>query len=322
VAGSFNGWTADNCPMDPGEGGVWDLFIPGLQQFDTYHYVIETQTGERLYKADPFAFHTETRPAVWSKLYDLSGFQWNDEPWLRFRASKAVQTCPLNIYELHLGSWRRDGDGNLLSYREITKWLVPYVKEMGYSCVELLPVAEHTADERYGFLCSNFFAPTSRFGTPHDFMYLVDQLHQAGVGVILDWTPACFPQSDFGLSRFDGAPCFEYADPQKAIYPSLPAYFFDFGKGAVRSYLTSCAMYWMRLFHVDGLRMDSVSNMIYLDYGGRCWKPNARGGRENLEAVSLLRHLNNRIHGEFPGTITVADETTTWPFVTHSTKKG
>ena len=321
VSGSFNNWTPDEYPMEQIGGGIWALFVAGLEQYDTYQYVIQTYTGERLHKADPYAFHTETRPAVWSKLYDLSGFQWNDQPWMRLRGSKPAEECPLNIYELHLGSWRRDGEGRLLSYREITKWLVPYVKEMGFTHVELLPVAEHTRDERYGFLCSNFFAPTSRFGTPHDFMYLVDQLHRAGVGILLDWTPACFPQYDFGLSRFDGDPCYEYADPQKAVFPNLPANFFDFSRGQVRSFLTSCALFWMRMYHLDGLRMDSVSNMIYLDYGGKRWHPNANGGRENLEAVSLLRHLNKLIHGEFPGTVTIADETTTWPYVTHALKK-
>lgn len=321
VSGSFNNWTPDEYAMHQNGGGIWELFIPGLQQYDTYQFVIQTTFGERLHKADPFAFHTETRPAVWSKLYDLSGFQWNDQPWMRLRAERPVEICPLNIYELHLGSWRRDGEGRLLSYREITKWLVPYVKEMGFTAVELLPVAEHTRDERYGFLCSNFFAPTSRFGTPHDFMYLVDQLHQAGIGIILDWTPACFPQTDFGLSRFDGGPCYEYADPEKAVFPCLPANFFDFGRGQVRSFLISCAMFWMRMYHVDGLRMDSVSHMVYLDYGGRGWKPNANGGRENLEAVSLLRYINDRIRREMPGSITVADETTTWPYVTASPKR-
>ncbi|MEE3394396.1 MAG: alpha-amylase family glycosyl hydrolase, partial [Candidatus Onthomonas sp.] len=316
VAGPFNGWTADNYPMHALSGGIWECFAPGLQTFDSYQYLIETQSGKRIRKSDPFAFHAETRPGVCSKLFDLSGYDWNDGPWLEFRSRRDVRRQALNIYELHLGSWRRTGDGRYLSYREIAKWLVPYVKEMGFTAVEFLPVMEHSADATWGYQCTGYFAPTSRFGTPHDFMYLVDQLHQAGVAVLLDWVPAHFPTDPHGLAQFDGTPCFESDDPKQADLPVWRTKCFDLGKGEVQSFLTSCALFWIRQYHIDGLRMDGASSVIYLGYDKGLWHPDWTDGERNLQAVVFLRHLNTAIHSQFPAVITAAEETTVWRSMT------
>ena len=322
VAGPFNGWTADNYPMHALPGGIWECFAPGLQTFDSYQYLIETQTGKRIRKSDPFAFHAETRPGVCSKLFDLSGYDWNDGPWLEFRSRRDVRRQALNIYELHLGSWRRTGDGRYLSYREIAKWLVPYVKEMGFTAVEFLPVMEHSADATWGYQCTGYFAPTSRFGTPHDFMYLVDQLHQAGVAVLLDWVPAHFPTDPHGLAQFDGTPCFESDDPKQADLPVWRTKCFDFGKGEVQSFLTSCALFWIRQYHIDGLRMDGASSVIYLGYDKGLWHPDWTDGERNLQAVVFLRHLNTAIHSQFPAVITAAEETTVWRSMTSEPESG
>lgn len=316
IVGSFNNWTEGASQMHLLPGGIWERFLPGLQVYDSYQYSIETQAGTFLRKADPFAFHAETRPSTASKLYDLSGYSWQDQPWLDYRARRPAARRPLNIYELHLGSWRRTGDGRFLSYRELAKWLVPYVKEMGFTAVELLPVTEHLFDDSWGYLCTGYFAPTSRFGPPHDFMYLVDQLHQAGVAVLLDWVPAYFPQDAHGLIQFDGTPCFEYADPRKAEFPVRHTRAFDCGCSQVWSFLNSSALFWLREYHIDGLRMCGVSSMLYLDYDGRAWQPNSSGGRENLEAIAFLRQLNTRIHRQFPAALTVATDPTAWPHIT------
>ena len=322
VAGPFNGWTADNYPMHALPGGIWECFAPGLQTFDSYQYLIETQTGKRIRKSDPFAFHAETRPGVCSKLFDLSGYDWNDGPWLEFRSRRDVRRQALNIYELHLGSWRRTGDGRYLSYREIAKWLVPYVKEMGFTAVEFLPVMEHPADDSWGYRTTGYFAPTSRFGTPHDFMYLIDQLHQAGVAVLLDWVPAHFPADLHGLAQFDGTPCFESDDPKRADLPVWRTKCFDFGKGEVQSFLTSCALFWIRQYHIDGLRMDGASSVIYLGYDKGPWHPDWTDGERNLQAVVFLRHLNTAIHRQFPAVITAAEETTVWRSMTSAPESG
>ena len=244
VMGEFNGWSEDADPMAPLADGIWEAFLPGLKQYDSYKYAVHTQDGKVLAKADPYAFHAETRPGNASKLYDLSGYQWGDGGWMDYRKKNPIYEKPLNIYEVHLGSWRRTGDDQMLSYRDIARYLVPYVKEMGFTHVELLPVTEHPLDASWGYQCTGYFAATSRYGTPHDFMWLVDQLHQAGIGVILDWVPAHFPKDAFGLYEFDGAPCYEYADPRKGEHADWGTRVFDYGRYEVRSFLLPPCSTW------------------------------------------------------------------------------
>ncbi len=310
VIGSFNQWNREAAPMIPDENGIWTCFVPGPQRYDSYKFSIQTREGHWMDKADPFAFHAETRPANASKLYALGGYSWGDEAWQSYCARHPYGSSPLNIYEVHLGSWRRRGDGSYLSYREYANWLVPYVKEMGFTAVELLPLTEHPLDASWGYQCTGYFAPTSRFGSPHDFMYLVDQLHRAGVAVFMDWVPAFFPQDEHGLAMFDGTPCYEYADPQRADLPRMKASVFDFGKPPVRAFLLSSALFWLREYHLDGLRLSAVSSMLYLDAEGRPWEPNEEGGRENREAEDFLRLLNEEIHRQFPHAMLSAEVAT------------
>ena len=324
IMGDFNGWDDKDHPMLPLRGGVWEGFVPGLKRYDSYKYAIHTKDGRLLAKSDPFAFHAETRPGNASKLYDLSGYQWGDENWLKWRRENPVYEKPLNIYEVHLGSWRRTGDDKLLSYRDIAAYLVPYVKEMGFTHVELMPVTEHPLDASWGYQCTGYFAATSRFGTPHDFMYLVDQLHQAGIGVLLDWVPAHVPKDAFGLYEFDGTPCYEYADPRKGEHADWGTRVFDYGRNEVRSFLYSSAMFWLEQYHIDGLRVDAVASMLYLDYSREegQWVPNQYGGKENLEAIEFLRELNTKIFLDHPDVLMVAEESTSWPLVTHPVDQG
>ena len=324
VMGDFNGWDDRANPMAALEGGVWELFLPGLQQYDNYKYAVHTRSGKVLAKADPYAFHAETRPGTASKLYDLSGYQWGDGSWLDYRKNNPVYQKPMNIYEVHLGFWRRTGDDQMLSYRDIGRYLVPYVKEMGFTHVELLPVTEHPLDASWGYQCTGYFAATSRFGTPHDFMWLVDQLHQAGIGVILDWVPAHFPKDPMGLCEFDGTYCYEYADPLKMEHKGWGTRVFDYSKGEVCSFLISSACCWLEDFHLDGLRVDAVASMLYLDYDRQDgeWRPNIYGGHENLEAVDFLRHLNEAAFSRNPDILMIAEESTAWPMVTKPTDIG
>ena len=318
VMGNFNRWDPESHPMELISSGIWERFIPGLDRYEIYKYAIHTQDGRMLAKADPYAFHAETRPGTASKLYDLSGYTWGDQAWLSHRKSHPVYQQPLNIYEVHLGSWRRTGEGEFLSYRDIARYLVPYVKEMGFTHVELMPVTEHPLDASWGYQVTGYFAATSRFGTPHDLMYLIDQLHQAGVGVILDWVPAHFPKDAFGLYEFDGSPCYEYADLRKGEHADWGTRVFDYGRNEVRSFLTSNAFFWLEEYHIDGLRVDAVASMLYLDYGREAgqWCPNQYGGKENLEAISFLRHLNGMIFHQHPDVLMIAEESTSWPHVT------
>ena len=324
VMGDFNGWNDSDHPMRPLEGGIWEAFLPGLQQYDNYKYAVHTRDGRVLAKSDPYAFHAETRPGTASKLYDLSGYQWGDQGWMDYRKGNPIYQKPLNIYEVHLGSWRRTADDQMLSYRDIGKYLVPYVKEMGFTHVELLPVTEHPLDDSWGYQCTGYFAATSRFGTPHDFMWLVDQLHQAGIGVILDWVPAHFPKDAFGLYEFDGEPCYEYADPRKGEHADWGTRVFDYARKEVRSFLFSSALFWLEQYHVDGLRVDAVASMLYLDYGrqGGQWTPNVFGGHENLEAVDFLQQLNGHIFMAHPDVMMIAEESTAWPRVSHPVGEG
>ena len=319
VMGDFNGWNDSDHPMQLLSGGVWEVFIPGLKQFDSYKYAVHTASGRVLAKADPYAFHAETRPGNASKLYDLSGYGWGDGSWMDYRKNNPIYQKPLNIYEVHLGSWRRTGEDEMLSYRDIGKYLVPYVKEMGFTHVELLPITEHPLDASWGYQCTGYFAATSRYGTPHDFMWLVDQLHQAGIGVILDWVPAHFPKDAFGLYEFDGEPCYEYADTRKGEHADWGTRVFDYARHEVRSFLFSSALFWLEQFHIDGLRVDAVASMLYLDYGrqGGEWVPNVFGGHENLEAVDFIQELNGHVFQEHPDVMMIAEESTAWPRVSH-----
>ena len=322
--GDFCGWDASAFPMARGEHGLWEKFIPGLKQFDTYKYAVTSARGKTVLKADPYAFHAETRPGTASKLYDLPPYRWGDGAWRAGRASAPVDRSPLNIYEVHLGSWRRRENGDFYDYRSLAHDLADYVAGLGYNCVELMPVTEYPLDDSWGYQCTGYFAATSRYGTPRDFMYFVDHLHQKGISVILDWVPSHVCKDAHGLIDFDGTPCYEYADPNKREHEGWGTRVFDYGRGEVKSFLLSSAAFWLREFHVDGLRVDAVASMLYLDYGrenGR-WTPNINGGHENLEAIDFLRALNETAFSVDPNALMVAEESTAWPLVTRPAKDG
>ncbi len=318
VVGDFNGWNRSVDVMQPIGGGVWEGFIRGVKRYENYKYSIETASGEIVMKTDPFALHMETPPATASKIYDIGGFEWTDGKYRASLEHRNYAESPMNIYELHAGSWRKHEDGNYYSYRDLADSLVPYVKEMGYTHVELLPITEYPLDMSWGYQVGGFFAPTSRFGTPHDFMYFVNKCHEEGIGVILDLVLSHFPKDAFGLYRFDGTPLFEYADPYKSEHKGWGTMVFDFGKGAVRSFLKSCACFWLANYHIDGLRLDAVASMLYLDYDRKDgeWRPNKDGGNYNLEAIEFLRDLNKTVLTKFPHAFTVAEESTAFPMVT------
>ena len=324
IIGDFNGWDLNATPMEKMEGGIWEVFVPGVKRYDSYQYAIHKQDGGFIGKCDPYGFHAATRPDVSTKLYDLEGYEWGDSAWLEYRAKQFPYTAPMNIYECHLGSWRRTGEDQFLSYRAIADYLVPYVKEMGFTHVELLPVTEHPLDDSWGYQCTGYFAATSRFGTPDDLKYLIDKLHQAGIGVILDWVPAHFPRDAFGLFYFDGTPTYEYSDPRKGEHADWGTNCFDLGRNEVRSFLFSSAMFWLEEYHMDGLRIDAVSSMLYLDYGRQDgqWMPNIYGGKENLEAVEFFQKLNTAIFAVHPDVLMIAEESTAWPKVTHPVDQG
>ena len=324
IIGDFNGWDLNATPMTEMEGGIWEAFIPGVQRYDSYQYAIHKQDGGFIGKCDPYGFHAATRPDISTKLYDLDGYEWGDSAWMEYRAKQFPYTAPMNIYECHLGSWRRTGEDQFLSYRAIADYLVPYVKEMGFTHVELLPVTEHPLDDSWGYQCTGYFAATSRFGTPDDLKYLIDKLHQAGIGVILDWVPAHFPRDAFGLFYFDGTPTYEYSDPRKGEHADWGTNCFDLGRNEVRSFLFSSANFWLEEYHMDGLRIDAVSSMLYLDYGRQDgqWMPNIYGGKENLEAVEFFQKLNTAIFAAHPDVLMIAEESTAWPKVTHPVDQG
>ena len=324
VVGDFCGWDAGAFPMARSEHGLWERFIPGLKQFDTYKYAVTSAQGKTVLKADPYAFHAETRPGTASKLYDLPDYCWGDGAWRAGRASAPVDRSPLNIYEVHLGSWRRRENGDFYDYRTLARELADYVLDLGYNCVELMPVTEYPLDDSWGYQCTGYFAATSRYGTPKDFMYFIDHLHQKGVSVLLDWVPSHFCKDAHGLIDFDGTPCYEYADPLKREHAGWGTRVFDYGRGEVRSFLLSSAAFWLREFHVDGLRVDAVASMLYLDYGREDgnWTRNRNGGRENLEAIDFLRALNKTAYAIDPNVLMVAEESTAWPLVTRPPQDG
>ena len=322
VVGDFCAWDAAAHPMRRTDGGIWETEIAGLQQYDVYKFAVATRSGRVTLKADPYAFHAETRPGTASKLYDLAGYEWGDAA---YRAAKRpVYDRPLNIYEVHPGSWRRRENGDFYDYRTLADELSDYVSDLGYNCVELMPVTEYPLDDSWGYQCTGYFAPTSRYGTPHDFMYFVDTMHRKGISVILDWVPAHFCKDAHGLIDFDGEPCYEYADPKKREHAGWGTRVFDYGRGEVKSFLLSSAAYWLREYHLDGLRVDAVASMLYLDYGREAgeWAPNRNGGRENLEAVEFLRALNTMAFAIDPNVMMVAEESTAWPLVTYPVSDG
>ena len=324
VVGDFCGWNGYAHPMEKNADGFWECFVPSLKRYDTYKFAVTAQSGETVLKADPYAFHAETRPGTASKLYDLGGYRWGDDEWRASRAKAPLDRSPLNIYEVHLGSWRRRENGDFYDYRTLAHELADYVLDLGYNCVELMPVTEYPLDDSWGYQCTGYFAATSRYGTPKDFMYFVDHLHRKGISVLLDWVPAHFCKDEHGLIDFDGTSCYEYADPNKREHEGWGTRVFDYGRGEVRSFLLSSAAFWLREFHLDGLRVDAVASMLYLDYGrenGR-WTPNKDGGHENLEAIDFLRALNETAFSVDPNVLMVAEESTAWPLVTRPAKDG
>lgn len=324
VIGNFNGWDRRANPMEKIDSEIWEVCIAGLRRFDTYKFSVETPNGKIIDKADPYATHTETAPANASKLYDISGYEWGDAEY--FEKLKGVDHSkrPLNIYEVHLGSWKRHPDGNVYSYRDLADSLVAYLKEMNYTHAELLPVTEFPYEGSWGYQVSGLFAPTSRFGEPSDFMYFVDKCHQAGIGVIMDFVVSHFPKDAFGLADFDGAPCYEYADPRVGEHKEWGTKVFDYSKGAVRSFLISAVCFFMENYHIDGMRMDAVASMLYLDYARKegDYIKNKHGGNYNLEAISFLQDLNTAVLTRYPYAMMIAEESTAFPMVTMPPKVG
>ncbi len=324
LVADFNHWDGRVNPMRVmGYSGVWELFVPGLVEGEKYKFEIHTQQGEKRVKADPYAYSSELRPATASVVADTRRFRWQDEAWIEERKMRSFISRPMNIYEVHLGSWKR-GSYTFLNYRDIAHELAHYCVEMGFTHVELLPIQEHPLDESWGYQVSGFYAPTSRYGTPEDFQYFVNHLHQHHIGVILDWVPGHFPTDDFSLSRFDGSALYEHADPRQGYHPHWHTYIFNFGRHEVTNFLIANALYWFEEMHVDGLRVDAVASMLYLDYGREDneWIPNEYGGKENLHAIEFLKHLNSIVHERCPGILMVAEESTAFTGVTHPIRQG
>ncbi len=328
VVGDFNNWCGDNYEMRRhDDSGIFELFTENAHEGSLYKYLIYTKDGRMLYKADPYATYSQRRPDNASIVYDINRYQWNDGQWLAEEEKAAPTKKPMAIYEVHLGSWKKKDDGTpegFLNYRESAVQLVDYMKYMGYTHIELMGIAEHPFDGSWGYQVTGYFAPTSRYGTPEDFMYFVDYLHQNGIGVILDWVPAHFPKDEHGLANFDGTPTYEYADSRKGEHPDWGTKIFDYGRTQVISFLISNALYWVEKFHVDGLRVDAVASMLYLDYGRNQgqWVPNKYGGNGNLEAMDFFRHLNSVMRSRNPRAITIAEESTAWPGITASEEEG
>ena len=324
LVGDFNAWNPDATPMKPvADSGIYELFVPGLGVGQLYKFAITTHTGTILFKADPYAFSAEYRPGTASVTADIRGFKWNDSKWMESRAGTDPVKAPISIYEVHLGSWKKknrpEKDG-YYTYMEAAHELADYVLEMGYTHVELMGIAEHPYDGSWGYQVTGYFAPTSRYGTPTEFMYFVNYLHKKGIGVILDWVPAHFPKDAHGLADFDGQALYEYADPRKGEHPDWGTKVFDYAKNEVSNFLIANALYWLDEYHIDGLRVDAVASMLYLDYGRQDgqWVPNKSGDNKNLEAIEFFKHLNSVIRGRKDGAIIIAEESTAWPNVTKS----
>jgi 1,4-alpha-glucan branching enzyme len=328
IMGDFNNWHGQSHPMNPSDSGIWTLFLPGLAEYAVYKYRIVTRQGDSFDKADPYGFAMEQRPKTASVVVDVDRYDWGDEAWVSRRAQQQAFDQPISIYEAHLGSWRKAPDehwgARYLTYRELAAELIPYVVELGYTHIELMPIAEHPLDASWGYQVLGFYAPSSRFGTPQDLMYFIDQCHQNNIGVILDWVPAHFPKDGSGLNFFDGTHLYSHADPRQGEHQDWGTLIFNYGRNEVRSFLISNAVFWLDKYHFDGLRVDAVASMLYLDYSREEgeWIPNEYGGRENLAAISFLRKTNEVVHGLFPGVLMVAEESTAWPMVSRPTYMG
>ena len=328
VIGEFNNWNAYGYDMKKiSDGGIYDLFIPGVKAGDMYKYLIISQSGEALYKADPYANQAQLRPETASIVTDLSGYEWKDSEWVEKKKTENHLKAPLSIYECHLGSWKKKDDGTedgFYTYKELAPELAKYVTDMGYTHIELMGIAEYPYDGSWGYQVTGYYAPTARYGTPKDFMYFVDYMHEKGIGVILDWVPAHFPKDAHGLANFDGSCVYEYADPRKGEHPDWGTKVFDYSKNEVVNFLVANGMFWVDKFHIDGLRVDAVASMLYLDYGRTegNWVPNKYGDNGNLEAISFLKHFNSMLKKRFPQAITIAEESTAWPMVSGDPDNG
>ena len=323
VVGDFNGWNTEKDLMNPQEStGVWHCFIKNAEEGQCYKYFIRCKDGTSVYKADPYARYSQLPPETASVLYDTSGFSWTDKKWMDKRRKQPPYHKPMLIYEMHLGSWKTHEDGRCYTYRETADELCEYLCDMGYTHVELMPVTEHPFDGSWGYQVTGYFASTSRYGTPKDFMYFVNKCHECGISVIMDWVPAHFPKDAHGLARFDGTPLYEYSDPRKGEHKEWGTYAFDYGRGEVVSFLMSSAFYWLDIFHIDGIRVDAVSSMIYLDFCRNDFVTNKYGGRENLEAVEFLRNLNIKAFEKHPNILMIAEESTSWAGVTRPVNEG
>lgn len=320
VVGSFNGWDANANPLSPrADGsGIWEGSVPGVVRGDAYKFHVASADGRyEIDKADPFALYAEASPSTASRAWTLD-YDWGDGAWMAERGARNALDAPMSIYEVHLGSWRRDQENRLPTYRDIAEPLAEYVRSQGFTHVELMPVTEHPFYGSWGYQTTGYFAPTSRYGTPQDFMHLVDTLHRHGIGVILDWVPSHFPADGHGLGYFDGTHLYEHADPRQGFHPEWNSLIFNYDRNEVRAFLLSSALFWLDRYHIDGLRVDAVASMLYLDYGRKEgeWIPNVNGGRENLGAIRFLRDLNQSVYRDYPGVQVIAEESTSWPKVT------